>query len=678
VLFSGNRSNGEGRVRDAIGNTLWGGKDGKVRTRVLVAAAVAILALVAPAIAKAGAVPPELLAQAQANPSQTFDVIVQSVSGKGGGGNAAQATVNGITNAQRRAFNESFRTASDLQKKALDLAKRAGDAATKASDAQAKAAAAAAKAAQTGKKPDLDAAAKAQAAAQQALADAQAAQDAASAAQATAVSAQMALVQMQAVLLVSQGQASQEIRWQYSVIPAVAANLTGSDIVNLQSSPDVLAVTPDTPVASTAGTPEKWADAMGARQFWGSGQRRQAGGVTPTIAIVDSGIDASRIQDFGARVLGQVNLTTLQPNSAGDGRGHGTMVASVAAGASDTVTGVDPDAPLISLDVINDNGDGLTSDVLAATDWILQNKNRYNIRVANFSLESATNSSFLFDPLAKAVEQLWFNGVVVVAAAGNEATGGAQSGVYHMPAADPFVLTVGAVDIGRDGRTDDDVAAPWSSWGYTNDGFLKPEIAAPGRYIVAACPVTGTLCQTGGQDPTLAPSGYIQLSGTSFAAPMVSAAAAALLGLHPDWTPDQVKGQLMLAATALPAAVPGSTGVGELNLRDALAGNQAPPNPNLALENFVQQTPAGPAFDVDSWVSEARRVGASWSSASWASASWASASWASASWASASWNSASWASAAWSSASWASASWASAAAGLTIANNASADTADQG
>ncbi len=63
----------------------------------------------------------------------------------------------------------------------------------------------------------------------------------------------------------------------------------------------------------------------------------------------------------------------------------------------------------------------MTSDVIAAVDWILANKDAKNIRVANFSLHSSVAGSFVYDPLAKAVERLWLSGVVVVAAAGNYA-----------------------------------------------------------------------------------------------------------------------------------------------------------------------------------------------------------------------------------------------------------------
>jgi serine protease AprX len=445
-----------------------------------------------------------------------------------------------------------------------------------------------------------------------------------------------------------------------------------------------IAVAPDSSVRLTEANPQKWVDSMNAHWYWGSPSRKQATRAMPTIAIVDSGIDASRVDNFDRRVLTQVDLTSgTGPNSPGDGRGHGTMVASLASGSNDKRTGVNPDARLVSLDVIDDNGTGRTSDVIASIDWILQNRNAYNIRVANFSLQSVAESSFMFDPLSIAVERLWLNGIVVVAAAGNYANGGAVSGVLYAPASDPFVITVGAVDIGKDGNVRNDVAAPWSAWGYTRDGFLKPEISAPGRYMIGAIPAGSTLAAAGGQDPKLVKQGYIELSGTSFAAPVVSGAAAVLLAVHPDWTPDQVKGALMVSVSPLPAAVFGSVGMGEINLKDALSVT-APPNPNAALNAYLVSTPAGPVFDAARWSSGARTnaswssaswSSASWSSASWSSASWSSASWSSASWASASWSSAAWTSASWSSASWSSASWSSAATvnSLALADNAAAD-----
>src|SRR5439155_13853780 len=124
------------------------------------------------------------------------------------------------------------------------------------------------------------------------------------------------------------------------------------------------------------------------------------------------------------RVLGNVNMTSLPNNSAGDGRGHGTLVAGIAAGSAAGVAGAAPNAKILSIDVMDDTGMAYTSDVIAACDYILANKTRDNLRVANFSLHSSTRNHFYNDPLDRAVEKLWFNGVFVVAAAGNYGTAG--------------------------------------------------------------------------------------------------------------------------------------------------------------------------------------------------------------------------------------------------------------
>ena len=378
---------------------------------------------------------------------------------------------------------------------------------------------------------------------------------------------------------------------------------------------------------------------------------------TPTVAIVDSGIDASRA-DFGRRVLGQLNFTSTGPNSPGDGYGHGTFVAGIAAGAANGYAGVTPSANLLSLDVINDQGQATVSDVIAACDWILQNKATYDIRVANLSLHAASLGSLFFDPLDQAVEKLWLNGVVVVAAAGNYATNGQESGVPFAPGNDPFVITVGAADIQNTIPPSDDISAPWSAWGYTPDGFMKPDLSAPGRYLIG--PVSaGTGLAISRPNKIVSP-GYMELSGTSFSAPMVAGAAAMLLAQHPDWTPDQVKGALMVSASPTPAAAPGSLGVGELNVFAARMVSN-PPNPNAGLDQFLTAGSNGTVtFNSSAWQTAAL-ANVAWGSAAWSDAAWASAAWSDAAWASAAWSDAAWASAAWASAAWSDAAWASAA-----------------
>ena len=349
-----------------------------------------------------------------------------------------------------------------------------------------------------------------------------------------------------------------QIRRTFHAINGVHAMLSGAQIGFLAKTSFVSAIVPNDRVQMSSvdlpqSNTQKWAWAVGAAVDWTT----QAASLSaPTIAVVDSGIDGSRA-DFGSRLLDSVNLDSLQPNSPGDGYGHGTFVAGVAAGQAAGFAGVAPSANLVSIDVMDDEGEATVADIVAACDWILQNKAQYNIRVANFSLHAMDPASLFFDPLDQAVEKLWLNGVVVVTAAGNYATDGQESGVPFAPGNDPFVITVGASDVQNTVQTADDTAAPWSAWGYTPDGFMKPDLSAPGRYVIG--PVSAGAGLTVERPDRIIPdtAGYMQLSGTSFSAPMVSGAAAMLLAQHPDWTPDQVKGALMVSASATPAATPG-------------------------------------------------------------------------------------------------------------------------
>src|SRR6476661_827674 len=422
---------------------------------------------------------------------------------------------------------------------------------------------------------------------------------------------------------------------------------------------DGLTVTPDALVRVTGTTTglassQLWPYESGNSQLW-AGDLGLYNGKTPAIAIVDAGVQNR--SDFGNRLIASVNLSTVPGNtSLDDERGHGTFVAGIAAGAASDLAGAAPTAPIVSVKVMDKNGQAKTSDIINACQWILDNKAQYNIRVANFSLHSSYGTNFYRDPLDRAVEKLWFGGVVVVAAAGNYGSATGPSGVKFSPGNDPFVITVGAVDLGNSARANDDTVPAFSAYGYTYDGFYKPEIAAPGRYMVGPIPPTGSIT-------TLKPLNMvgkerIQLSGTSFAAPVVSGTVAQMLARNPNWTPDQVKGALMRTARKVPNN-PKAAGVGEITVTRAVSSYYTP-NPNKGLEKFLSTdlTTGLTKLDAAGWSAKAKSD-MSWNSMSWAdSQSWSDMSWADQSWASMSWADQSWSDMSWADMSWADMSWA--------------------
>jgi serine protease AprX len=435
------------------------------------------------------------------------------------------------------------------------------------------------------------------------------------------------------------------LKMRFLSVNGVDALISGKDLLKLASNPHVLAITPNvkTKLADYQdGT--MWQDSTDMSVLQNS-FNPSTGAITgpapqaPAIAIVDSGVQARA--DFGSRLVASVVMCSLcLPTASGDDEGHGTMVAGVAAGSSATYPGGAQNAPIVSIRTADANGESLESDVIAAADWIDAHAKQYNIRVANFSLAGANETSVRVDPLDKAVERLWLDGIVVVAAAGNHGTGNGPVSMSYSPGNDPFVITVGAVDQHMTSDPNDDDVPYWSAYGTTMDGFSKPDVSAPGRYMIAPVPMGSTIPNTV-PSRVVAP-GYMWMSGTSFAAPVVSAEAAQILARHPGMTPDQVKGAIMLSSNYLPNVNNFSDGVGEVDGGVAASMSTAP-NANEGLYQFVSNDPVSgkPVFNAASWATYLSS-GASWAQASWGEASWGEASWNAASWGEASWNAASW------------------------------------
>lgn len=278
------------------------------------------------------------------------------------------------------------------------------------------------------------------------------------------------------------------------------------------------------------------------------------------VAVIDSGINANEAFTDGtiSRLVYQKSFIPGVTSTL-DGYGHGTHVASVIAGDGEGMDlsaakyrGMAPFADIVNLRVLDDNGAGKDSYVIAALQWITQNKAdrkaNLDIRVVNMSLGRPVYESYKNDPLCKAVEAVWQAGIVVVVAAGNDGRNNQGNsngyGTINSPGNDPYVITVGASNtFGTDTRNDD-MPTSYSSKGPSMiDHIVKPDILAPGNKISAVG--SGKLKANNPANVIDPANSYMQLSGTSMATPFVAGAALLLIEKNPKYTPDQVKYLLM-------------------------------------------------------------------------------------------------------------------------------------
>lgn len=350
----------------------------------------------------------------------------------------------------------------------------------------------------------------------------------------------------------------------------------------------------------------------------GAGSAYQQYGLTGKgigVAVLDSGTrDINDLKDPVNGTSRVVVKKSFLPNydDPTDWCGHGTHVAGIIAGNgtasagpqyTKTFYGVARQANLINVCVLDKVGAGNVSSVLAGLQWVIANKDAYNIRVINFSLGHPIGDSYKKDPLCQAVESAWNAGIVVVCAAGNSGRASATAapgaanegwgtayGSIQSPANDPYVITVGATK-SIDGTKAHDKIATYSSRGPSRiDLVLKPDIIAPGNRVISlyawgstlytwnsasgnGLPVSSYENQTwNGASPD-----YFVLSGTSMAAPVVAGAAALMLEKYPNLSPDTVKARLMASADKWndPSGSPDpcTYGAGYLDIPAALASS---------------------------------------------------------------------------------------------------------
>jgi serine protease AprX len=312
------------------------------------------------------------------------------------------------------------------------------------------------------------------------------------------------------------------------------------------------------------------------------------------VAIIDSGItsyhdDLNRsLSGYQWRRVVHFKDFTREPSAnlwfndvQSDDYGHGTHVAGIIAGSgfdsNGRRMGVAPGAKLLGLKVLDGEGHGYVSDVIAAIDYAIAVKTAYNVRVINLSVASGVFESYWNDPLTLAAKRATEAGIVVVAAAGNlglDANGRSQWGGVTSPGNAPWVLTVGASSHQGTTRRGDDIVANFSSHGPTwLDFAAKPDIVAPGVGIESLADPRSALY--GLLRPYLLngafPVGYkpyLSLSGTSMATPVVAGTVALMLEANPRLTPNAVKAILQYTAESRENVL--AQGAGFLNANGAV------------------------------------------------------------------------------------------------------------
>ncbi len=291
--------------------------------------------------------------------------------------------------------------------------------------------------------------------------------------------------------------------------------------------PGTVSVEVDSVLRRTAGSsgtdplrPRQWAlRGLAAPALWSV-----PGGSDVVVAVVDGGVDAEH-PDLVGSVLPGYDVLDPGGDAGVDLDGHGTHVAGVIAahqGDGIGIAGLRPGTRILPVRVLDENGDGFASDVadgiVLATDG--------GADVINLSLGGPGRSLVVQD----AVEYALAQGVSVVVSSGNSRQDGDP---VMYPAAQAGVVAVGASE--RSG-----LVAPYSSTG------SHVAVTAPGTDVLSSVP-----------------GGWALSSGTSMAAPHVSAVVAAMLAVDPDLTPAQVRSTLVRTAADLaPAGRDDASGAG--------------------------------------------------------------------------------------------------------------------
>ncbi len=284
---------------------------------------------------------------------------------------------------------------------------------------------------------------------------------------------------------------------KYKNINVVTANIPAKNVETLKNNKNILFIEQDIKVHTNVQTQDWGINKVSAPVAWSNGFT----GKGIKIGVIDTGI-ASHEDILVSGGVSVVDYTTQYE----DDQGHGTHVAGIISSENNEIgnVGIAPDSEVYSIKALDSNGSGNLSDIINGIDWAITN----DMDIINMSLGTNTDAS----SLKLAVDTAYQNGVLVVAAAGNDARKNGSGDTVDYPARYESVIAVGAT-------TQDDRRAYFSSTGST------VEVSAPGTDIYS----------------TYLYNSYQVLSGTSMATPYVAGMAALLMEENPTLTHTQIR-----------------------------------------------------------------------------------------------------------------------------------------
>ena len=431
------------------------------------------------------------------------------------------------------------------------------------------------------------------------------------------------------------------------VVGGVAARLDDSEVAAIEAAG--LVVTGDRQMAvvaedfSSAPVADHQLAAVNPGNDWDLDSGAGVG-----VALIDTGV--TEVEDLRGRVVHGPDLSS--EGTTNDSYGHGTFMAGLIAGdgalsatGPSRHVGVAPGAHIVSVKVAGADGATTLLTLLEAIDWAIQHSDEYGIRVMNLSVAvPPLSSNYHADPLSAAVEAAWASGITVVAASGND-------GDYvSSPGRDPWVITVGALDVGAVLGPQDDSVPAWSGREHNRQG-LKPEVLAPGVSVVSLAAPGSTIVSE--FPSSQVDQHYFVGSGTSMATAMTAGAVAALTEHHAAATPDDFKAALVSSGRPVP---------GEIGLAIDLAAADLIPagSPETWWQRFpIAANGLGIGLnDRMPWASgEVAAEHDRWSGTRWTEDGWVDNDWTGSKWAGSKWAGSKWAGSKWAGSKWAGSDW---------------------